>query len=197
MLCPTYMSPIEEMPSSPTPPVPIRHPSHHLRPHNHPLPPIPETPSTIGLIPPPLFSRQTYHGREAIYVAVLEIPHLSSSSRMSSSSSPPNSPRSSGSWTSYSPPTSPPGSPPTRTRSLSCYSSSPPSIFAATTWSPVMHHSLRRKPSPKSESLRALRAKDSDASLQRVYDRQTSSYLNGSLFGSPNRRSKLGDELGD
>ncbi|KAF2477905.1 uncharacterized protein BDR25DRAFT_299656 [Lindgomyces ingoldianus] len=174
---------MEEMELSPTPPLPIRHPSHHLHPHNHPLPPIPESPSTIRLVPPPLFSRRTYHGREAIHVAVLEIPNLSLSSNTSSSLSP-SSPRSSISWTSYSPPTSAPGSPTTRARSLS-YPSSPPSIYAATVWDAIPHHSLRRKPSPKRESLRAIRAKESDACLKRIYERQTSAYLDGTMFVSP------------
>jgi hypothetical protein len=190
----SYMWPIGEVPSSPfpTPPVPIRHPSHRLHPHNHPLPPLPETPSTFSLVPPPLFSRRTYHGRERIQVTVLEIPHPSPPSSTRSSTSP-SSPHSLSSWTS----TSPPDSPPTQTQLLSCYSSSPPSIFAATTWNPVPHHSLRRKPSPKRESLRALRAKESDACLQRIYDRQTSAYLDGLLMDLPRRRSNTGTGLGD
>jgi hypothetical protein len=41
---------------------------------------------------------------------------------------------------------------------------------------------LRRKVSPTHETLRSLRAKESDACLQRVYDEQVSAYLSGALF---------------
>jgi hypothetical protein len=58
-------------------------------------------------------------------------------------------------------------------------------------------HALRRKPSPKRDTLRALRAKDSDASLQRIYESQTSAYLDGRLFGRANVPSRLGIEIGD
>jgi len=41
---------------------------------------------------------------------------------------------------------------------------------------------LRRKISPKFESLRELRVKESEACLQKMYEQQTMSYLDGSMF---------------
>lgn len=177
---------IMEPPSSPTPPLPIRAPGHCLHPLSAPLPPIPHTPSTVGLMPSPLFSkkrpRRTIMPPDTIHVAVLEMP---------SHSTPPASPSSG--WDHSSQTSSPPNSPSSRPRSLSCISST--SSFIE--WGSSPMHALRRKPSPKRDTLRALRAKDSDASLQRIYENQTSAYLNGNLFGRPNGLSRLGVEIGD
>lgn len=41
---------------------------------------------------------------------------------------------------------------------------------------------LRRKTSPRRESLRQLRHKSSDAGLQQVYEQQTAAYLEDRLF---------------
>jgi hypothetical protein len=43
---------------------------------------------------------------------------------------------------------------------------------------------LRRKKSPQEETLRQLRMKHSEADLQKMYESQTSSYLEGTLAGS-------------
>ncbi|KAF2807736.1 uncharacterized protein BDZ99DRAFT_522354 [Mytilinidion resinicola] len=77
-----------------------------------------------------------------------------------------------------------PSSPTSSTFSSSSFSSSVRSTFSGP-------HLLRRKPSPKQLSLRALRAKESDACLQRIYERQTMAYLDGTVFGSVPRRSGL------
>ena len=185
-----------EYPTSPTPPLPIRNPSHHYHQHHHDLPPIPKSPSTAGLIPPPLFTRRrrTFIAPDAIRVAVLEI---------SSHSTPPQSPRSStSSWHHASPSSSPslsaPTSPNARPRSYSAAFSS--SSFTTSAWGPQPLSSppiLRRKPSPKMATLRALRAKESDACLQQIYDRQTCAYLDGTLFASKIAKSKLGTQMGD
>ncbi|KKY28332.1 hypothetical protein UCDDS831_g00302 [Diplodia seriata] len=41
---------------------------------------------------------------------------------------------------------------------------------------------LRRKFSPRNESLREIRARDSEICLQRVYEREVMMYLDGSIF---------------
>ncbi|RAR06355.1 FabD/lysophospholipase-like protein [Stemphylium lycopersici] len=69
------------------------------------------------------------------------------------------------------PATSPPSSPATRPRSPSCYFA--PAYWTITTSpSPVYipRQKLRRKDSPRMETLRTLRAKESDACLERIYD---------------------------
>ena len=60
----------------------------------------------------------------------------------------------------------------------------PTAIDSDSNWKPLplSRRILRRKRSPKTETLRALRAKESDASLQKVYSRQLDAYLNGTLF---------------
>ncbi|EDU41270.1 Mating-C domain containing protein [Pyrenophora tritici-repentis] len=76
------------------------------------------------------------------------------------------------------PATSPPSTPKSGTQPQVCY-------FTATTWnfktspSPVYipRNKLRRKDSPRFETLRTLRAKESDACLERVYGQRTSAYL--------------------
>lgn len=45
--------------------------------------------------------------------------------------------------------------------------------------------SLRHTCSPRRENLRQLRIKESEACLQRAYERQTLAYLDGSMFLSP------------
>jgi len=173
---------------SPTPPLPTRNPHHHV------LPPISPSPASVELIPPPLFSKRTRLAPDAIHVTVVEI------SSPVSSSNPippyPSSLRSSESWESEDSVSSLPSSPMSLSRSFS-YSSSPTSSWATFTWTPSRPHTLRRKPSPRRETLRSLRAKESDACLQRIYDRQTIAYLDGKMFSPPKTRSKLGVEIGD
>lgn len=50
---------------------------------------------------------------------------------------------------------------------------------------------LRRRVSPTHETLRSIRAKESDACLQRVYDEQVSAYLSGALFSRVQMKSDL------
>ncbi|KAF2787369.1 hypothetical protein K505DRAFT_128003 [Melanomma pulvis-pyrius CBS 109.77] len=193
---------MEPPPRSPTPTPPPRHPYHRL--HPHPLPPRPE--SLEGMVPPPLSisKRSRTHSPpnfNAVHVAVFDIPHYAPPS--TAGSSPPPSPtwsrssRSSRSCTS-TPASSAPSSPTSRPRALT-YSSSPSpsssssssSSFSSpsptpshwrTPWAPAPRRALRRKTSPRLETLRSLRAKDSDACLQRIYDQQTSAYLLGNIF---------------
>jgi hypothetical protein len=76
-----------------------------------------------------------------------------------------------------------PSSPKFRTPQLTSY-------FAPTCWTvapsptPIYNprHLLRRKKSPRKDTLRGLRAKESDACLQRIYDSRTSAYLDGFVF---------------
>ncbi|KAF1829333.1 hypothetical protein BDW02DRAFT_169889 [Decorospora gaudefroyi] len=81
------------------------------------------------------------------------------------------------------PATSPPSSPTFHTRPLtrnfapSCWTVAPSSTPV---YSPP--RKLRRRKSPRKDTLRGLRAKESDACLQRIYDERTSAYLNGSMF---------------
>jgi hypothetical protein len=51
---------------------------------------------------------------------------------------------------------------------------------------------LKRKKTPKMGSLRTLRAKESEADLRRIYDQQTSAYLDGSVFVPEHEYSRLG-----
>lgn len=50
---------------------------------------------------------------------------------------------------------------------------------------------LRRRVSPTHETLRSIRAKESDACLQRAYDEQVSAYLSGALFSRVQVKSDL------
>lgn len=144
------------------------------------LPPVPIEKRTTGLVPPPLFSTRKRFPTRVLHVTVHD----------------------------YSPPASPtgsigPSSPTTSFRSSTssgistCTTSAPasPLQYRPRHWEPSepesSHHhaetmprrSLRRKPSPKKESLRSLRVKDSEACLQRVYEGRLEKYLNGEIFG--------------
>jgi hypothetical protein len=48
--------------------------------------------------------------------------------------------------------------------------------------SPLSFHMLRRRPSPRERSLRELRVKESEACLQKCYEKQTLAYLDGDLY---------------
>lgn len=54
------------------------------------------------------------------------------------------------------------------------------------------NHSLKRKKSPRLETLRSLRNKESEASLQKVYDQQLNAYLTGSMFAHGKWKVQLG-----
>lgn len=179
---------------SPTPPLPIRNPNHRSRYSPwHPLPPLPDSASKIDLVPMPLFSKRSRLPPRTLHVIVHDIPP-SPSSKSDSPYSPAASFRSSSSSVSSSPPTSAPGSPSSRPASLT-YAFPPPDVERwGTNWepAPAPRHCLRRKPSPRKESLRSLRTKESEACLQRAYDQQLDAYLSGSLF----RRAKWKEDLG-
>jgi len=174
-----------ESPQSPTPPLPSRHSYRRLRPHRQD--------ALQDLMPPPLsISKQhrTHSPSNTVYVSVFEIPQLASS-RPSTSNSNRSATRSRSSSSHVSTPvSSAPGSPTLRPRALTCSLTSPspaPSPTPAnwsTSWESPAHPSLRRKKSPKIDTLRALRAKDSEACLQRLYDEQTSAYLCGFIFSA-------------
>jgi len=218
---------MEDQAACPTPPLPIRNPRHRYRFHSRSihtteqlsppgpnlLPPIPDSPSTVGLVPQPLFSRsrrrRTFIAPDAIRVAVLEIPahpypntqSTSPSSSSSSPSSPGSSPKSASSRPEWSPSSSPDSSPTSRPRSLSSYSATSSSFSTASAWdcwaapvTPAMP-TLRRKPSPKMATLRALRAKESDACLQRICGSGVDAYLEGRLGGNGVARRRMEERI--
>ncbi|KAF2495541.1 hypothetical protein BU16DRAFT_392463 [Lophium mytilinum] len=185
-----------------------------------PIPPSDFSP-IANLVPRPLFTPRTRskhpHPPLSIAVSVIDasdwrVAHPSPTSTSSScsssspSASPPSfnfdyftSPSSEGPppYTALSPSWSQPP-PPYQYQFQSSWPSSPTSStfssssFGSSVRSPSSGpRLLRRKPSPKQLSLRALRAKESDACLQRIYERQTMAYLDGTVFGSAPRRSGL------
>ncbi|KAH7064624.1 hypothetical protein B0J12DRAFT_734064 [Macrophomina phaseolina] len=66
--------------------------------------------------------------------------------------------------------------------SSSGYSSSSSSSSSSASSPLSRARTLRRVFSPRDESLREVRARDSDICLQRVYERQVMMYLDGSIF---------------
>ena len=149
----------------------------------HPLPPIPSTSPPLRIAPQFHSNRWAYHP-DAICVVVLDVNELlRPSTPVSTGASSPSSPSSPRRWGSTSP---------TWSYASSTRSKSPSSAWGSVPRSPT--HFLRRKPSPKRESLRALRAKDSDACLQRIYEQQTLAYLEGTMFLPTTPKSKLSME---
>lgn len=147
---------------------------------SHPLPLIPSTPPPLRIAPRFQSNRWAYHP-DAICVVVLDVNELlRPSTPVSPGASSPSSPSSLPRWGSTSP---------TWSYASSTRSKSPSSAWGSAPRSPT--HFLRRKPSPKRESLRALRAKDSDACLQRIYEQQTLAYLEGTMFLPTTPQSKL------
>jgi hypothetical protein len=174
-----------ESPRSPTPPLPSRHSYRRLRP--------PRQDTLYDLIPPPLsISKRgrTYSPSNIVYVSVLEIPQLTPSRPSTASSNHSATWSRSSSSHASTPASSAPSSPTPRPRALAYVPTSSlpapsptPSIWS-TSWEPPTRPSLRRKKSPKRETLRTLRIKDSEACLQDIYDEQTSEYLCGSIFSA-------------
>ncbi|CAG5186320.1 uncharacterized protein ALTATR162_LOCUS11551 [Alternaria atra] len=88
------------------------------------------------------------------------------------------------------PATSPPGSPTTHARSLSYFAPSHWTIKPSPSPIYVPRQKLRRKDSPRMDTLRTLRAKESDAMLQKEYDQHWEEYRNklslmtGGLFSA-------------
>lgn len=173
-----------------TPPLPRRNPKRQFSQHEKPLPPLPDGVFQFDpdLIPRPLFSDRITLRPQPLRVTTMEFLSPTSSPAMSPSTilSRATSLRSSNGSVSSShistPATSPPSSPNSRPRSLT-YSSPPPTWLAPLVApEPMPRQSLRRKKSPRKETLRSIRAKESDACLQRVYDQRLSGYLDDSML---------------
>lgn len=168
--------------------------------YDKPLPPLPCGAFDIEIepVPQPLFNRPTVLPPTRAAYAVVEpsspiyIPSISSVSTSRTPSLRSSRRSISSSISSVSTPlSSVPNSPYSRTRSLTC--TSPPSMWYTPVSAPFPQprQPLRRKVSPTHETLRSLRAKESDACLQRVYDEQVSAYLSGALFPRTKMKSKL------
>jgi hypothetical protein len=169
--------------STPTPPpLPLR--SSHRYSRFRPLSLVVDVPNASDLIPLPLFSGRSKRLPQlpptVISVVVFDptYPSHSHSSPTRSLPSPhftrwPSSASNTSSSSSISA-SSTRGSLSSLTRSLSYAPSPTPSIWGSTSPPP-----LRRKASPKLETLRSLRAKESDACLQEIYQRQTLAYVQG------------------
>ncbi|XPS74320.1 hypothetical protein M3J09_006439 [Ascochyta lentis] len=171
--------------------------------YDKPLPPLPSYGAysiETEFVPKPLFSRPTVLPPTRAAYAVVEpsspiyIPSISSAS-ISRTPSLRSSRRSiSSSNTSVSTPlSSAPSSPCSQRRSLTLTCSSPSVVWYTPIPSPEPQpkRPLRRKVSPTHDTLRGLRAKESDACLQRVCEEQVSAYLNGALFSRVRMRSDL------
>ncbi|KAJ4984695.1 hypothetical protein SVAN01_09809 [Stagonosporopsis vannaccii] len=178
-----------------------RAPTNHY--YNKQLPPLPYSDAIdieIELVPKPLFSRPTVLPPTCAAYAVVEpqspiytpsqysagmsrTPSLRSSRRSISSSS-------SSMPTSVS---SAPTSPYSQRRSLELTCTSPSTVWYTPICTPELQprRPLRRRVSPTHDTLRNLRAKESDACLQRVCDEQVSAYLSGTLFSRATVKSKL------
>ncbi|OAL51933.1 hypothetical protein IQ07DRAFT_397723 [Pyrenochaeta sp. DS3sAY3a] len=167
------------------PPLPLRNPNRHFYQYEKPLPPLPNV-TTVEeeLLPRPLFYRTMTLPPKTVEDDPVDQPSPTLSACTVSSTVPSISSSSIGSTSTRpsTPATSAPSSPSSRARSLTY-------MYPLPTWnnpsyspSLVPRHALRRKKSPRKDSLRSLRAKDSEACLQRVYDQRTSAYLDGSLF---------------
>ncbi|KAF2000559.1 hypothetical protein P154DRAFT_197725 [Amniculicola lignicola CBS 123094] len=196
---------VSTRPSTPPPALPPRNPRHHARPTSECLL------DAADLVPPPLFARRRRHPLSSIPVPSLAIPDLPAPSHGAEYPSSPDSfksARSSISSIAASPTSTAPSSPSSfqpsfsRTGSSTVSSSSPSysappilplpySYYSRFAWDPIPHHELRRKKSPKQETLRSLRAKESEACLQRMYNQQTLAYLDGSIFARTKRRPTL------
>lgn len=180
---------------SKTPPLPLRNPNRRSYYLDKPLPPLPNESITFveELLPRPLFYRTMTHPPKLIQHDLVDQPSPTLSACTVSSTVPSISSSSIGclSPTPSTPATSAPSSPSTRTRSLTYTFPSSAWIGVLTAPDPVPRHSLRRKRSPRKESLRSLRAKDSEACLQKVYDQRTSAYLEGSMFPAQAESSRL------
>ncbi|KAF1963525.1 hypothetical protein CC80DRAFT_541457 [Byssothecium circinans] len=170
-----------------TPPLPIRHPDHRWYPTFSPRS------STTTLIPQPLFSKRTNPQIPAVFVTIHDIP-TPSPSPASSLRSVPRFP-SSISLRTYDSrlSLSPPATPPLRRCIVSSLFRPPDEL----NWNDgeetirTPKRALRRKTSPRKETLRSLRIKESEACLQRVYDQRLDAYLNGYLSEQAMLRGEL------
>jgi hypothetical protein len=162
-----------------------------------PLPPLPDGSFDIEieLVPKPLFSRPTTLPPPDTHFAVVTAQSpVSPLSRSHSTSSRPSSLRSSnGSIMSSVSAASRASTVSTAPSSVSSSSYSRMSTWSNSSASDLQpRRSLRRRKLPTDESLRSLRAKQSDACLQRMYDEQTLAYLNGTMFTSARAKMGLG-----
>lgn len=171
-----------------------RAPTNHY--FDKPLPPLPYSSAfdiEVELVPRPLFSRPSVVPPACAAYAVVEpqspiyIPSRSSAS-MSRTPSLRSSRRSISSSSSSIPTTlsSAPTSPYSQRRSLELTCTSP--ICTPET---QPRRPLRRRVSPTHDTLRNLRAKESDACLQRICDEQVSAYLSGALLHRTRMESDL------
>lgn len=155
------------------------------------------------LVPEPLFSRPTMLPPTRVAHAVVEpqspiyIPSMfpASVSRTPSLQSSRRSISSSISSTS-TPLSSAPTSPHSQRRSLELTCRSPSTVWHTPISSPEPQpprRPLRRRFSPTHDTLRNLRAKESDACLQRICEEQVFAYLSGTLF--PQEEAQTGLEV--
>ena len=177
------------------PPIVYRYPRRRF--FEKSLPPLPDGSFDIEieLVPRPLFSRPTtLPPTDAHFAVVTGQSPVSPPSRSHSTSSRASSLRSSNGSIMSSASTASRAS--TASTAPSSISSSPRSRIS--TWSDSStsdlqpRRSLRRRKLPTDESLRSLRAKQSDACLQQMYDEQTLAYLNGTMFTKARARVGLG-----
>lgn len=174
--------------------------------YDKPLPPVPYGDAfdiETERVPEPLCSRPTVLPPTRAAYAVVEpqspiyIPSISSAS-VSRTPSLRSSRRSiSSSISSVSSPlSSAPTSPYSQRRSLELTCKSPSTVWYTPVTSPEPQppprRSLRRRVSPTHDTLRNLRAKESDACLQKVCEEQVSAYLSGTLFSRERTRTGLG-----
>jgi hypothetical protein len=170
--------------TTPPPPLPHRNPFRRVSDYSKPLPLLPKESFHVELelLPAPLFSRSITLPPTAMHVATVELPSPASSPIICPSDS--SSASSVHSWVdsiAASPPCTPatsvPNSPSLRAQSFTSLSPPPTLTMPSPVPDPTPRPMLKRKKTPRRESLRSLRAKDSDASLQKMYDQRTSVYL--------------------
>lgn len=161
--------------------------------YDKPLPPAPSGDAfdiEVELVPKPLFTRPTILPPTRAAYAVVEpqspiyIPSISSTSMSRTSSL--QSRRSVSSSTSSTSTflSSAPSSPYSQRRSLELTCTSPSTVWCTPVSSPEppsQRRTLRRRVSPTHDTLRNLRAIDSEICLQRAYEEQVLAYLNGAL----------------
>lgn len=176
--------------------------------YDKPLPPVPYGDAfdiEIELVPEPLFSRPTVLPPTRAAYAVVElqspiyIPSISSASASRTPSLGSSCRSISSSISSIPTPlSSAPTSPYSQRRSLELTCKSPSTVWYTPVSSPEPQplpprRSLRRRVSPTHDTLRNLRAKESDACLQKVCEEQVFAYLSGTL--SPRERTQTGLEV--
>lgn len=175
-----------------------RAPTNHY--YDKPLPPVPYSDAfdiEVELVPKPLFSRPTVLPPTSAAYAVVEpqSPIYVPSASMSRTPSLRSTRRSINSSISSmsSPLSSAPTSPYSQRRPLELTCTSPSTKWYTPICTPEdqPRRPLRRRVSPIHDTLRNLRAKESDACLQRVCGEQVSAYLSGTLFSRTRFKPEL------